>query len=679
MARGDGNTGQVGYKDSASVIELKNLHAAAKSARQRYIPEWHMNLAFFLGHQWLAWNRGRLYRPSMASWRRTPVDNRILPIVTSRTARKVKNRPTFVCTPFTADEADIEAAKVGEKILEADWTGLDLQQSLYQAELFAEICGAGFWKIYWDSSKGKSADFLYYAGGDQAVLQADNTPVRADVFSEIPEGMVPKTIAQGDICVDVLSPFELFPDPLALSLEECEWVIEEKVRSVEYVKSRFGVELPPDTSAPGGPVEARMSPSLVYSGETASEEYKGIRVYEYWARPSTKYPNGKRCVWAREQILLEEDHPFDAMPYVMFEGIRAPNRFWPTALTTHLRGPQTELNKVQAQIAENADRIGNPALLESRHANVEWSGRPGERVKFDATLPDSVPSFLQPPEMPVYVREQLERIENSMAEISGIHDVSKAQVPTGVTAASAINLLQEADDTRIGPEIQQMEVALAKAGTKILRLRAKFNNDERLIRIAGEDGNWDIFSFRGQVLGQEPNVEVQAGSAMPRSKAAKQAAMFEILSLAFQYGLQFEPRDLRKFFKDYEVGGLERLFDSISQDEQQIQRENRLLSQGTAVNINAFDNDEVHVAGHDEFRKTGRYGRLPGPVKGLVDAHVLAHQERMAQKTNLQVETMGAEQQAQQLSLMSQQQAASEQEAAQQAALQQAATNGSSQ
>jgi hypothetical protein len=42
-----------------------------------------------------------------------------------------------------------------------------------------------------------------------------------------------------------------------------------------------------------------------------------------------------------------------------------------------------------------------------------------------------------------------------MTEISGIHDVSKAMVPTGVTAASAINLLQEADDTRLGPEIAE--------------------------------------------------------------------------------------------------------------------------------------------------------------------------------------------------------------------------------
>lgn len=623
--------------------ELQNLHRQAKGVRDRFIPDWYMNLAFYLGQQWLYWNRGRLDMPRLKDWRQTPVDNRILPVVDGRTARKVKNRPAFICTPFTADEADIDASRIGEKVLDADWDGLDLQNKLFQAIKFAEICGAGFWKIYWNSSKGKRADFLFDSASGQPVLQNGGQPVRADTLAQVPDGLEARTIATGDICVDVLSPFEIFPDPLATSLGECEWIIEEKVRSVEYVRSRFGVELPPDAGAPIGPVETRLFSSLTWSSGDA-EEYKGVRVMEFWSRPSTEYPQGKRCVWAADRILLEEDNPFDPMPYIMFEGIKSPNRFWPTSLVTQLRGPQTYLNKTLAQIQENAMRIGNPSLMKSRHANVKYTGLPGEEILYDSTVADAVPSYLQPPEMPVYVREQLSRIEDSIAEISGVHDVSKATVPSGVTAASAINLLQEADDTRIGPEIQQMERAIADAGTKVLKLRARYNSDERLIRIAGEDGNWDIFSFRGQMLGQDPNVDVQAGSAMPRSKAAKQAAMNEVLAMAFQYGIEFDPRDLRRFFKDYEVGGLERLFDTISSDESQVQRENRLMSQGQAVNINDFDNHEIHIAGHNEFRKSARFQQLSPPVQNIFNVHVAAHQEHQVQTTNQQMSVMSTEQ-----------------------------------
>lgn len=633
-----------GSRATYDIGTLQNLHRQAKGARDRFIPDWYVNIAFYLGQQWLYWNRGRLDKPSVQSWRQMPVDNRILPVITARAARKVKNRPAFICTPFTADEDDIAAAQIGEKVLDADWDYLDLQQKLYQAILYAEICGAGFWKVYWDSTLGKSADFIINPNTGQPLTLDNGSPIKAEMLAEVPEGLQTQTISQGDVVIDVLSPFEIFPDPLATSLSEAEWIIEEKVRSVEYVRRRFGEDLPPDAGAPLGPVETRLATSMVWtSGE--SEEYKGIKVFEYWQKPSRDYPNGKRCVWAADKILLEDDSPADPMPYVMFEGIRSPNRFWPTSLVTQLRGPQTQLNKIRMQIAENGMRVGNPSLLRSRHANVQYTGIPGEDVLYDSTVPDAIPSFLEPPEMPVYVREQIQHLLDSISEISGMHDVSRATVPAGVTAASAINLLQEADDTRIGPEIQQMERAIAQAGTKTLKLRAQFNSDERLVRIAGEDGNWDIFGFRGQMLGQEPNVQVQAGSAMPRSKAAKQAAMTEILSMAFQYGVEFDPRDLRRFFKDFEVGGLDRLFDAISTSESQVQRENRQLSQGVPVEINDFDDDEVHIAGHVDFQRSARYQRLDSQAKAMVDLHVRAHREAMVQMTNQQMQVMSQEQQ----------------------------------
>jgi hypothetical protein len=649
-----GQTQALSGKNAATKLDdWKKKWRVSKASRERFIPEWYMNLAFYHGHQWLWWNRGRLAMPNLAEWRETPVDNRILPICSARVARKVKNRPIFVVTPNTGDESDIDAAKIGERVLTSDWLGQNLQAKLFQAQLLAEITGAGFWKIYWDATRGESAEYLFDAEGNPVIGQ-DGHPMRGDAIAELPPGITKKRISEGDVCVDVLSPFELFPDPAATSLDECEWMIEEKVRSAEYVKRRFGETMEPDTEVPIGPLDSRMAPSLVYHGDTggAANTYKGLKVYEGWMRPCTEYPEGKHVVWCNEKLLEDENKPFDPMPYVMFSGIRSPNRFWPTSLVTQMRGPQTALNKIQGQIMENAKRLGNLSIMKSRQANVSYTGLPGEEVLYDSTVTDAVPSFLTPPEMPAYVREQVERIENSLTEISGLHEVSKATVPTGVTAASAINLLQEADDTRIGPEIQDMENGLAQAGSKVLKLRARFNTDERTIQIAGEDGNWDIFSFRAELLKDNTNVEVQAGSAMPRSKAAKQAAMLEVLSLAFQYGLEFDPRDLRKFFKDYEVAALERLFDSTSQDEQQAQRENRLLSKGEPVAPHPRDDHDIHIAAHDEYRKSGKFTRLPANAQQLIELHITAHQEAQVQAVNAQMSAMATEgQQQQQMAL----------------------------
>lgn len=632
-------------KGDSTVQDFKKLFEKFKNARAPMEPDWFLNSAFYVGQQWLYWNNGRLDRPRLAKWRETVVDNRILPIVTARVAKKVKSRPTFVATPFTGAESDMDAAKVTEKVMEFDWVYLDLQQKLYQAMLFADIMGAGFWKIYWDSDAGESVEVLVDANGQPALINGQI--VKADDLGGAPpEGLGVKRIAMGDAKVDVLSPLGFYPDPLATSMPELTQAFDEKVRSPDYLKERYDVDMEPNAPAPAGPVESRLMPSL--SPAMNANGNVGVRVFEFWSKPCATFPKGKRAVYAKDQILLEEDAPLDPQPFVMFSGITVPDRFWPTPVVTQLRGPQIAFNKNKSQVQENANRLGNLSIMRSRQANVGYSGIPGEDVLFDSTVPDAVPQFLVPPNMPGYVLEQQGKLIESMNEISGLHEVSNATVPTGVTAASAINLLQEADDTRIGPEIQDMEASLGKAGTKIARLRAKFVTDERLLKIAGEDESWDIQSFRGTMMGEEPTVECQAGSAMPRSKAAKQAAMLEVLQTMFQYGLVPDQRDLRKFFADYEVGALDALFGGLTTTEQQIQRENRHMSQGLAVPINAYDEDQEHVDGHEEVQRSSAYERWEPQAKEMMELHIQAHRERLVGATNMQIQAQAKAAQGQQ-------------------------------
>lgn len=629
------------YGDSG-VAELNELFRRAKGARNPYEPDMYLNTAYFAGQQWVKWAGGRLGKAALDPRRQVVTDNRIMPVVTHCSSRKVKNKPVFSVTPFSSDDADVEAASIGEKVLEGDWDYLDLQQKLFNAVLWSDVAGDGFWKLYWDSTIGTKETFLVM-NGQPLMNPEDGTPLRASEADKVPPELLAdvttKDLAPGDVCVEVISPFELFPDPLATSMEDLEWMIEEKVRSVNYLKQRYptdseGGQFTPteDADVRGGVAESQLL-GVVLDGNST---YKGVKLYEYWCKPNVEHPRGKRCVWANDTLLVEEE-PFDPMPYVRFSSVQVPGRFWSQGITTFLRDPQEQLNKLRTQIVENAKRLGNPALMASRQAKVEYEGIPGERISFDSTVPDAVPQYLQPPTIPDYVENEIDRILQSINEISGIHEVSKAQVPTGVTAASAINLLQEQDDTRLGPQVQSMERALEKAGTKILKLRAQFNTDQRTIRLVGEDGDWDIFAFKGAMLGSEPQTQVQAGSAMPRSKAAKQAAMFQLLELAFQYGIPIDQRNLRKFFKDFEVGSLDRLFENISNDEGQTVREHRMLYNGEPVQITPVDDDQFHIKAHEDEAKTSRFAGKPPEIKQVFLKHLAEHRERLKSIVDMQV------------------------------------------
>jgi hypothetical protein len=625
-----------------SVKELNTLYTQAKSTKQRLESDWFMNLSYFAGDQWIFWNNGMIDRPNLEDWRITLTDNRILPIATARVAKKVKNRPIFSCIPFSYDDEDVNAAEIGEKVLENDWNKLSLSQKLWLVQTWTEICGSGFWKVYWDSTKGKKQEYVVQGDGQpyrdgKGALVARTQIEELGLADQIGQGLDVKPIGQGNVCVDVLSPFELFPDPLANTIDECEWFIEEKVRSVEYVKTKYGIDAKPDASAIVGVAESRFAGSQITNDNT---DYKGVKVREFYAHDSSKYRGGASITWINDKKVKDvtlDKSSYVHCPYVMFTSQPIPGRFWPTSVTTQLRGPQTDLNKIKSQIRENAIRIGNASILLSRQANVEVAGVPGEEIWFDDTLPNSRPQYLEAPSLPGYVLQEVDRIETSITEISGIHDVSKAMVPTGVTAASAINLLQEADDTRLGPEIANMEESLSIAGDIILKLRAKFNSHTDIIQIVGEDGDVDIQEYQNTMLKDNTNVEVQAGSTMPRSKAAQQAAMTEILNTSLQYGLQPDPRMLRKFLRDYGVGSLEKLFADLETDEMQVVRENRIMLQGKAIDINNWDDDDYHIAAHEEKQKSAKFAKLDPKAQEIMQAHVDAHKERRQTAINAEV------------------------------------------
>ena len=622
--------------------QLEEMLKKSKSARSKFEAAWFLNLAYYQGEQWIAWDGARLYKPQLRKDRMAIVDNRIQPAIRTEVAKMTKQRPTFSAVPKTGDQEDLEAARLAEQLLEYQWKHLQMQDKVVRALLWSRVCAAGFLKVTWDSTVGEGFDAL--VGPDGKPVPGPNgaplTGVDPNLISQqLGVPIQSKNIRQGDISVEVRSPFQIFIDPIAERFDEAEWVIEQSVQSKEYIKRRWNVDAEADTNANPGLIESRLAGNV-----TTSSNYKGVRINELWQKPNSEFPNGRRVVWIKDKVIFEDTKPYDPCPYVMFKGIEVPGRVWPTCIAEQLRGPQTELNKVKSQIAENRNRVGNPTVLASKQsisdpASFEAAmSAPGGIFYYDDNNgPNAAPAYLRAPELPGYVLQEIDRIEQSFQEISGQHEVTSGAVPSGVTAASAINLLQESDDTRLGPAITDMEEQLARVGHKILTLTAKFYTDSRTIRIAGENATWQIFDFRGSMLRDNTNVQVQAGSAFPQSKAAKQAALQELLTFFVQSGQPLQGKNLAQFLKDWDVGGLDSLVSQLNEDEEQVNRENQQLARGVPLPINSFDNDQAHVAGHQDFMKSATYDQISPIVKQSFEAHVQMHQQRIEQQQQQQI------------------------------------------
>jgi hypothetical protein len=624
--------------------DLDDLFAASAAVRRRFEWQVYLNIAFYVGNQWVAWDGNQLYEPQVEEWREKVVDNRIQPFVRTEIAKMTKTRPQWVGVPRTQSDQDVSAARYAELALEDAWKRHDMLRKLRAALLWSRVAGAGFWKVWWDPTLGDKRDVLVY--GDThpdenlrgaSVKDSYGRPVKPDVIDQLPVDMAQHvdkcSVAMGDLCVDLRTFFEVYPDPLAgeEGLESAEFIGEESVYSRDFVERHFPDyvdKLTYDADPSAGIAESRL-PML--AAPSTSGKARGCKIREYWSRD-------KHCIWSGKTLLKEESNPFPWLPYVMFRGTPVPGRFWPDCPVTHLRPRQADLNKRLSQLAENAERIGNPPLLVPSSMGEEWvwNGLPGEEVVYpDNGSPNAAPRFMDIPSMPAYIENDVQRAIDSILEIGGQHEVSGAQVPAGVTAAAAINLLQEADDTRLGPDVADMEDALSHVGRRALWIIRRLYSDKRHLMVAGEDGQWDVVAFKGDMTDGCEDIEVQAGSGMPQSKAAQQAMIQQLLTLFIQNGVQLSERSLRKIVGELNVGGLGQFFASQSRDEGQIQEENRRLSLMTSggLEINSYDNDGAHVEGHQDFMKTSRYDRLPRETKAIFEQHVADHRDRQATMT----------------------------------------------
>ena len=648
----------------STVADLDELLDASRQVRRTFEPQWILNIAYYLGKQWIKVDAaGMLFDVNIGDDRVTLVDNRIRKNVRVNIAKQTKQRPTWVGVPKDPSDEEIQRARLRSIVFEHYWRELNARRKLRSALWYRDVCGAGFWKVLWDPTLGEKSTVLARPGGGPVLVDEHGRPMTPELLADAPIdplalGQVEeRQIATGDVTLELRSPFEMLPDDLATEegLETCEHIGEEAIHKIEDLRRRYpDVDLEGERPGSAGIMESRFPglSNMLKHGRTnpRNKGGRGVKVREIWTAE-------KHCVWtANGTMILEENNPYPFLPYAMFGGLPS-GRFWTDAPVNDQISPQTELNKVSSQIAENSERFGNPARLRSSEAQIdEWQGLPGEEVIYTVVTggPADIPSFMQPPEMPIYVQNRIPQIIESLNTISAQQEVAQGTVPEGVTAASAISMLLEANDTVLGPEIEEMGDGIVEAGRMVLWYLRAFAKTERMARIAGDESMWDIFAFQGEKLGDASADEVEVGSTITSSAAMQQESIRNMLNLLIQNGQVPPPRELRRLMRALNVGGMDNFFATIGRVQRFVSEEHRRMMAGEMLGsgqvdpmtglpqtTNSFDDDQVHLEEHQDYQMSASYQeriRQPGGqlVQQLFEMHTAEHRAKLQAAANQQ-------------------------------------------
>jgi hypothetical protein len=563
-------------------------------------------MAFYFGKQWVQWQGvsqssssfSRLYEAPVPPWRVRLVSNRIRPLIRTELAKVTKEKPSIYVVPASADEDDIAAATAGEQIWEFIERDKVFPMYLRRALFWTLICGNGFLKDWYDEKAISS-------GGEK-----------------------------GDIEFEPLSPFHLLiPDVQEETIEGQPFVIHYMARSVEWVKDKFGVDdIQPDVAtSEAGLLEQKFLKALGVD----KQEKDMVVVKEAFIKPCGKYPNGAQIHWAGEKLLREpyEQWPYahKEYPFTKFDHIPT-GRFYSDSTICDLIPLQKEYNRTRSQIIEAKNRMAKPQLIAVRGSMDpnKVTSEPGLIIFYTAGYQPPQPLPLT--SLPSYVIEELDRNLRDMDDVSGQHEITKGRTPPGVTAATAISFLQEEDDSKISHTVASIEAGVEKVGRHVLGHVNQFWSAERKITVLGDNGVWESFMFSKSSINGNTDLRVEAGSATPRSLAAKQAFITELGKLGW-----IPPDRALKYLAMAETG---RMYEEMMIDQRQAQRENLKMQYGLPVEPNRWDSDAAHILTHDSFRKRQAFENLPDEIKMIFDAHVQLHEASQMQKAMMQQQQM---------------------------------------
>lgn len=594
-------------RDLANFVRSKVEEIRNTSNRMAHEGTWMTNIAYILGFDSVFYDTAtKQFRPlnggQGGQLRRNRIHaNKILPRVQNRLARLCKSPPKYDIKPESTDTEDKEAARLSLQILNSYWDKERINQKRVPLYMWTQQCGHAYIKVSWDTQKG---------------------PPMFDPETN-------QNIPAGDIRIDVISPFEVFPDPLAKTLDEAQYVIQAKVRKLDYFKTHYPEKghLVKEEGAwlLSTQYENRINSLSGQNGSQGNNQnaMKNAAIeLAYYEKPSSLHKNGRLIITANGVLLEDKELPCDVIPFVKFDDVYISGKYYSEAIVTHVRPVQDQYNRTISKRAEWVNKLLAGKLLTPRGSGIAQEAlNDTTEVVLYTPVPNAPnggePRALQMPMIPQYAYQEESTLESMMDDIFGINEVSRGQMPSASIPAIGMQLLQEQDETRLGVTTELNEEAWAIVGKYILLYAEKFIKAPRLLKMAGRGSSYAVRKFVGADIRNNNDVFVVRGSTVPGSKALKRQ---EVLN-AYSQNLLGDPADPKvreKVLSMLEFGDVAEIWQDQALDDAQIRRDIDLIEQGGVPVIDPLDNQLAHIEQKNRYRKGDKFLTLPPELQQVL-------------------------------------------------------------
>lgn len=584
------------YDEATLVQETKEFIEKCQQNRRSFDRMWFRSILYYLGNQWLSWDRGsnRWRERKLKKWVPKPVTNRYASSTAAICAAIQSTKVEPAAWPATNDHDDIATANVADPILQVVKHEIQHDRLAGEVAKWLTLNADCFVWNYYDK-RDTSLGFITVNAVQCTNCGLEESP---EAFAsvcpqcgglsdpiEIPDPSHPaaQKFPVGRLKAKALSPLQVYfnmdmVDPA--DRKRVAVAISYELQTVKEMYPELGDKIQPDTSS-GSYASQYFMDALAYSTEESSYSVGGsgrrdkVTLIHYFKLPTTEAPDGVQLTMTLDGTSCEIGplESFDVtqdetkthfLPVIQISYERVPGRAYAKTPVYDLMSKQDQLNRLESLLELAAMKgVHNTWLLPAGSSISQLSGEPAQVIRWTPSgTGNAKPEAVTIAPFHQSMMELKKGYEADFEELAGTFDALKGNTPKGVSAGYAIQLLTERSYGRFGPAFAAWEQGWIEIYAMHLKLFRTYATEPRFHKIKGAAGAWEIRHFSNADLNGSCDLRVEGGSTKPRSKLAEQA----LVEALFNMGI-INSQDPEQRFQVANMFGMSEILGSSAEDE----------------------------------------------------------------------------------------------------------------
>ena len=541
--------------------------------------------------------------------------NHLFDLTETKVSQMTRLKPAVEVLPANDEWEDRAAAKVTGFVIKHLWDQNNVDFLIQQMHRHTRIFGESYAFTLWDKNKGD----LHPAYVEAQKIGLKEMEIDGETVD------LSKPVKTGDICYELEVPWRVLLQRNTC-FDKVEYLIRVKVQKTEDLRIEY----------PNKKDKIQEQDDLrIFDIDNLSQKFveKHTLVYELYHIKQDQYAsmqNGKYIKFTEKGILEESDLPFShgKLPIVRLTDQDIPDVLNGVSRYETVGPIQNMYNNIQTLLAKNIYLTAHPKWMMPRGAcKLEALGNDAMIAQYQGPVAPSLAQIQSnPPEVYAYAQSLVE----NMQTIYGSHGISRGEVPKGITAASALQFLNELENERASTDIAKHGFLVKDLAKMTIAVTGDYYdvNDGRMVRIVGEGNKFLIRHFDAANLNKNYDIRFDNSTGLPESKAAKIQRLMDIMQRNPQL---FSPERWEELL---DLGDTNKAISMATEALRAADSENEDLISGIKVGLPEEYEDHIqHWMSHSKQMQSRSFKEeASNEVQGAFKDHVYWTEELMLEK-----------------------------------------------